>query len=99
MPGVTSPDPSARAVDWHERAISLREADEFADAEQHCREAVALFATIEGEECPNLANTLPLAARAHSIFAAELGATHPHTRAVAKNLASVEATLDKTLRP
>jgi tetratricopeptide (TPR) repeat protein len=59
MPDVTpSDDPSARAVELHERAIALRQAGEFVAAENRCREAVALFATVEGEESPNLANAL-----------------------------------------
>jgi tetratricopeptide (TPR) repeat protein len=51
-------DPTARAVELHERAIALRLGGDPLAAEAACREAVALFALHEGPQSPDLANAL-----------------------------------------
>jgi tetratricopeptide (TPR) repeat protein len=51
-------DPAAPAVAEHERAIALREAGLFHEAERAVREAVRLFAAAEGGQSPNLASAL-----------------------------------------
>jgi tetratricopeptide (TPR) repeat protein len=51
-------DPTARAVELHERAIALRLGGDPLAAEVACREAVALFARHLGPQSPDLANAL-----------------------------------------
>lgn len=63
MSPVTDEDPAERAAELHERAIALREAGTFAEAETLCREAVAIFEAAEGPQSPNLANALVEQAR------------------------------------
>ena len=58
MPVTTTDDPAERGAELHERAIVLREAGSFAEAESLCREAVTLFETAEGPQSPNVANAL-----------------------------------------
>lgn len=56
-------DPGAHAAGLHERAIALREAGAYREAEASCREAVDLFRAVEGNYSPNLANALVEQAR------------------------------------
>lgn len=56
-------DPGEHAAQLHERAITLREAGAYREAEAVCREAVEIFRASEGSYSPNLANALVERAR------------------------------------